>query len=435
MRKLKVTGKGLFLVLTILIGGKAGAQTTDALGTYTPYSIFGVGDVSRPGTAYNKSMGGLGVGVKDARYINYINPASIVERDSMSFMADFGMEQRNTYLSGNGAKSAYNSFNMHYVLITLPIYKRSALILGAAPYSNVGYKFSKRETDPEVINEVGNVEYQKYGTGGITQLFAGASVKLFKRLAVGAEGIYYFGTIDRYSNILFGSSTVYRQINTGYDYVIGAFTGKLGLQYTQKMSQDVSATIGATYTLKAKLTGDMTRYATATTLAGTLDTIVFDKSNNTQMSIPSEFGVGFSIRKLDKWMFGADYIMQDWTGTEFTATPGVDFKPGKSSSLKIGAEYTPNLYDVRYYYKRITFRGGLYYDQSYMTVLGNQVNSKGITLGMSLPISRWYNSLGLTLNVGQRGTKSDKLLKENYFMFGINFALHDISWFRKPKYD
>ena len=92
MRKLKVTGKGLFLVLTILIGGKAGAQTTDALGTYTPYSIFGVGDVSRPGTAYNKSMGGLGVGVKDARYINYINPASIVERDSMSFMADFGME-------------------------------------------------------------------------------------------------------------------------------------------------------------------------------------------------------------------------------------------------------------------------------------------------------------------------------------------------------
>jgi len=153
------------------------------------------------------------------------------------------------------------------------------------------------------------------------------------------------------------------------------------------------------------------------------------------MSIPSEFAIGFSIRKMDKWMFGADYVMQDWTGTEFTATPGVDFKPGKSSSIKIGAEYTPNSYDVRYYYKRITFRGGLYYDQSYMNVLGNQVNSKGITLGMSLPISRWYNSLGLTLNVGQRGTKSDNLLKENYFMFGINFALHDISWFRKPKYD
>lgn len=435
MRKLKVTGKGLFLVLTILISGKAGAQTTDALSTYTPYSIFGIGDISRPGTAYNKSMGGLGVGVKDPRYINYINPASVVERDSMSFMADFGMEQRNSYLSGSGAKSAYNSFNMHHVLITLPIYKRSALILGAVPYSSVGYKFAKIETDPELINEMGNVEYQKYGTGGISQLFAGASVKLFKRLAVGAEGIYYFGTIDRYSNIVFGSNSVYRQINTGYDYVVGAFTGKLGLQYTQKMSQDISATIGATYTLKAKLTGDMTRYATATTIASTIDTIVFDKSNNTQMSIPSEFAVGFSIRKMDKWMFGADYVIQDWTGTEFTATPGVDFKAGKSSSIKIGAEYTPNLYDVRYYYKRITFRGGLYYDQSYLNVLGKQVNSKGITIGASMPISRWFNSLGLTLDVGQRGTSSDNLVKENYFMFGINFALHDISWFRKPKYD
>jgi len=435
MRRLRVTGKGLFLLLTIFISNNVGAQTTDALGTYTPYSIFGIGDISKPGTAYNKGMGGIGVGVKDPRHINYLNPASVVERDSLSFMADFGMEQKNNYLSGNGATSAYNSFNMHHVIITLPIYKKSAMIIGAAPYSNVGYKFAQTETDPVIINEMGNVQYQKYGTGSINTIFAGASVKLFKNMAVGAEGIYYFGTIDRYSNVVFGSSSTYRQILTGYDYVVGAFSGKLGLQYTQKLSSDMNATLGATYTIKAKLAGDMTRYAKASDVGGTLDTIVLDKSNNTQMEIPAELAIGFSIRKADKWMFGADYIRQDWSKTEFTATPGVDFKAGLSSSWKLGFEYTPNEYDVRYYLKRVTFRGGLYYDQSYMNISGYQVNSKGVTLGVSLPISRYYNSLGLTLDIGQRGTSSSNLVKENYFMFGISFALHDRSWFHKVKYD
>jgi len=435
MRRLKVTGTGLLLSFTILISNQVSAQTTDALGTYTPYSIFGIGDISKPGTTYNKSMGGIGIGVKDPKYINYLNPAAIVERDSISFMADFGVEQKNNYISGNGASSAYNSFNMHHVLISFPLYKKSAMVIGAVPYSNVGYKFAETEMDPVLINEMGNIQYQKYGTGSINTIFAGASMKLFKNLAVGVEGIYYFGTIDRYSNVVFGSSSTYRQISTGYDYVVGAFSAKAGLQYTQKLSSNINATLGATYTLKAKLNGDLTRYAIASNVAGSLDTIIFNKTNNTQMEIPSETAIGISVRKTDKWMIGADYVRQDWTNTDFTATPGVDFKQGKSSSWKFGFEYTPNMYDVRYYMKRVTFRGGLYYDQSYMNVSGYQVNSKGITLGVSLPISRWYNSLGLTLDIGQRGTSSNELVKENYVMFGISFALHDITWFHKVKYE
>ncbi len=85
MQSFKVKGKGLYLILTLFVCSKMVAQTTDALSTYTPYSLFGVGDVSRPGTAFNKSMGSIGIGVKDMRYINYLNPASIVERDSFVY--------------------------------------------------------------------------------------------------------------------------------------------------------------------------------------------------------------------------------------------------------------------------------------------------------------------------------------------------------------
>ena len=66
----------LFLFLLIGTARSAAQNITDALGTHTPYSMFGVGEVTRPGTSLNRGMGGIGVGLRDNRYINYLNPAS-----------------------------------------------------------------------------------------------------------------------------------------------------------------------------------------------------------------------------------------------------------------------------------------------------------------------------------------------------------------------
>lgn len=434
MRNFKKIQKAAILLALVLFSGQVFAQTTDALGSFTPYSIFGVGDVTRPGTAFNKGMGGIGIGVRDNRSINYLNPAAISERDSLSFMLDFGMEQKNFYMNSNTSKSAYNSFNMQHIILTFPVYRRSAMVVGITPYSSVGYKFEETETDPAIVAEMGDIKYQRYGTGGISKLFLGASTKLFKNLSLGAEGVYYFGTIDRYSNVLFNSNSAYRSIKTGMDYVVGSFSGKLGLQYTHSFSKDISLTMGATYLLKSRLSGDYTRYSLAVNSSAVIDTVSFNTSQNTQIEIPSEFGFGFSLRKSESWMIGADYVRQDWRESSFTSTPGVSFEPSLSNTFKVGFEYTPNRYDVRYYFRRVTYKGGAYYEKSYISVGGNQVNSVGLTLGVNLPIYR-YNTVGLAFDMGQRGSLKNNLVKENYLMFIINIGLLDNSWFRKYKYD
>ncbi|MFA6333969.1 MAG: hypothetical protein WCX48_00235 [Bacteroidales bacterium] len=435
MRDIKKIQKGAILLALLLFGQQIFAQTTDALSTFTPYSIFGLGDVVRPGTAFNKGMGGIGIGVKDARSINYLNPAAISERDSLSFMLDFGIEQKNFHMSGNNIKSAYDAFNMDHLIITLPLYRRSAIVVGVTPYSNVGYKFEQTETDPALVAEMGDIKYQRYGTGGINQLFLGGSLKLSKNLSFGAEGIYYFGTIDRYSNVLFNSSSSYRRINTGMDYVVHSFSGKLGLQYSLNLPKDMNLTLGATYLIKSKLSGDFTKYATAVGATGAIDTVSYVTTSDTQMEIPTELGFGVSLRKNDKWMVGADYIRQDWSNTTFTATPGVDFKTSLSNTVRFGFEYTPNRYDVRYYLRRVTYKGGAYYEKSYMSIGGNQINSTGVTLGVSLPVSRRYNSVGLSVDMGQRGSLKNNMVKEKYLMFIFSIGLHDNSWFLKYKYD
>ena len=168
-------------------------QTIDALGSYSPYSMFGVGKIAAEGTAYNYSMGGIGVGMRDNRVINFINPAAITARDTLSFMFDFGVNEKNSYFSDNITKSAYNVFNMQNVAFTFPIYRSSAFVVGIAPFSDVGYKFLSTETSTDIEADMGDVKYQQYGTGSIYQLFLGASVMFFDRISLGAQGIYYFG--------------------------------------------------------------------------------------------------------------------------------------------------------------------------------------------------------------------------------------------------
>ena len=74
------------------------AQDVDALGTFTPYSLYGVGDLYNNSSAINLGMGGIGMGIRDNRFINYKNIASLTQRDTLSFMMDIGVVGRNMYL-------------------------------------------------------------------------------------------------------------------------------------------------------------------------------------------------------------------------------------------------------------------------------------------------------------------------------------------------
>ena len=188
--------KALLLAVFLIIGVSVSAQE-GAYGAYTPYSVFGVGEIAKEGTAYNKSMGGTGIATRNRRFINYTNPAAVTARDSLAFMADFGLEQNNSIFRQGDLKSGNNTFNIHNFVMSFPIYRSSAFMVGISPFSNVGYDFSSIETDPEIIGNTGNITYDSYGTGDIYQVFIGAGATFWKRLSLGAELIYYFGNIDK----------------------------------------------------------------------------------------------------------------------------------------------------------------------------------------------------------------------------------------------
>ena len=100
-------------------------------------------------------------------------------------------------------------------------------------------------------------------------------------------------------------------------------------------------------------------------------------------------------------------------------------------------ETLPDRGDIRNLINRITYRAGVRYSDYYLTVKGQEIEDKAITLGLGIPFKRsGFSNLDLGVELGQMGTTKNNLIKETYFRFSIGLSLFgDDFWFVKPKYD
>ena len=410
----------------------AGAQTDGTYSGFSPYSIYGIGLPHQGGTAYNRGMGGVGIANRTKRYINTLNPASVTARDSLSFMADFGISGKTNLLTQGDSRNISNTFNIDDFVISFPLWRHTAMMVGVTPFSDMGYKFK----DSSISGDYGLSSFSSTGNGGVYQLFAAFGATFWSRLSVGVQYNHYFGNLNKVASTTFSDET-YLGSTVGDSLQVRGNTVKFGLQYEQPVSTNSYLTVGATYRLSTRMRGHTLNYSRQG-----------DKYDRDYLSLPdlkeklyfgNELGVGISWRKADLWSVEADYTLTDWRNSGFENVRGFSnngvykFSSALGQSARVGFELTPNRNDIRYYFKRCTYRAGAYFDQSNYLVDGAHVNAAGITLGMTLPVFRWYNGVSIGLDLGRRGFGSN-LVKENYLGFNVGFNVFDI-WFQKPHYE
>ena len=407
---------------------------------FSPYSVYGVGEVLSSGAAFNMTQGGVGIATRDKRFVNYLNPASVTARDSLSFMADFGMSNRNSYFRQGDLRTVNNLFNINDFVISFPIYKSSAMMLGVKPFSSTGYSFADRETDPDVVGKIGNVTTSSAGNGGIYEIFVGGAVTFWKRLSIGGQYIFYLGNIDKEVAIEYETEK-FRDVSTGYSLQLRGHTGKIGIQYDQPLSPKMTMTVGGTYKFRTGMHGYVRDFSFASSSA-LVDTLRFDEKQlkDEGLKFADEWGVGLSLRSGDRWSAEIDYLQSDWRKTGLDAVKGFavssaeDFSASVSRSVRAGFTFTPNRNDIRYYFRRVTYRAGAYYEKSYYNWAGKSVDAFGLTFGLTLPVYRGYNGITLGMDIGQRGKLAEGMIRERYFGFNIGFNIFDI-WFQKRQYE
>jgi hypothetical protein len=97
-------------------------------------------------------------------------------------------------------------------------------------------------------------------------------------------------------------------------------------------------------------------------------------------------------------------------------------------------EYIPEAFSIRSYLKRVKYRAGLHYENSYLKLNNHQIKDFGISFGAGIPFPKSKSTANLAVEFGKKGTTKDNLIRNNYTKLSLYLNLYDY-WFVKRKFD
>lgn len=420
----------------------ASKAQSSSINTFSPYSMYGLGDLANIGTTDMRAMGGTGVAYRDTglnpyfHSVNLLNPASYSAVPQKSFIFSIGLQGENYYMKQGSKKTSYNSFNVKDVAFLFPVAKKVGVSLSLTPFSSVGYRMEERLSGALVESNFVDVRKKYSGEGDFTQIKLGVGAELFKGFSVGADMIYLMGNTDRNFNVditpLPGSGNYYSSMATQSEHISRIF-GLFGAQYNIVQTNKKVITLGATYQMGGKLNPEIKRIVPADIYNSEIISETVYHDDNLKMADIMSVGGYYHTAKMS---FGVDYVYQDWGSKNKTIDTGTSFR--NTNTIKAGFEYTPNAFDIRKFFNRLTYRVGVRYGDNYTRIKGHDITDKAITFGFAIP-TRWrtvsHSKLDFGFEIGQRGSSGNGLIKENYYKFSIGLKMFgEDYWFMKRKY-
>lgn len=119
------------ILATLLLGSTLMVNAQS--GTNSPYSQYGLGVLSDQTSGFNRGMNGVGLGFHEHNQVNYLNPASYSNIDSLSFILDAGISGQITNFNENGVKKNAKNANFEYVVAGLRVAKHVGVSFGILP--------------------------------------------------------------------------------------------------------------------------------------------------------------------------------------------------------------------------------------------------------------------------------------------------------------
>lgn len=421
--------KTIILLVITALSTVSFAQT----GINSPYSRYGLGQLYNENlNTVSMGMGGLGKAFHDPTTLNPTNPASYGSLDSLAFLFEVGVAANLTTLKTNTLKESGYDATLSYIYAGFPITNWWRAGVGIMPYSKIGYNV-------EVLVEVpdfSNVIHSFTGDGGLNKVFWGNGFNITKNLRAGIDINYVFGKSSRTSMIYYPDSVFILGTKVEKSVRAKDFQFQYGIQYDFDLSEKTKATIGLTYSNKSIMEGKFT-YLSKTVMGGFLDEVEYVKDTieyvpevKGDIVIPQQFGLGFAVQHGDNWLVGADFAWQKWD--EF-AVQGVKDSLSNSWRVTIGGQMTPKHSNISPLLRRITYRAGFKYNQSYLKFFDKPINEFGISFGLGFPLKNSKTGIDFGMEVGRRGTTDNNLIQENYVNFSLGISIQE-NWFQKRKY-
>ncbi len=449
------------IVLSLAGMGRVSAQEA-AVNAFSPYTMYGVGELGTNGNAINKSMGGTGVALRSTQMASLLNPAGYSATLRKSFILEVGLEgnflknEQRKYPTLDAsnyttAENAKNSVNIREIAVQFPVAKGLGFGLSLVPYSSVGYKMHTFEQSEDIWGTLGGVMYNYQGDGDLTEVKAGFGWEIFKGFSVGIAAKYYWGYINHnYTTSIYGDyvgSGDFVSANGNDEYAISNFKFQAGLQWNIVANNKRMITLGATYDYGGPLRPKVTQTAYIGDLT---QTVVAQEDSRGQMRLPHAVNAGITYQDA-KIVTSFDYEYQNWGGANAfykqDAYSGMSIGYVDTHTYKFGFEYTPNRFDARNYFNRVAYRIGARYGDYYQSFGGAKLNQYAVTAGFAFPLRfMGATTINAGIEFGGRGNLSSVvlpeqntrigLIRQRYIKVHLGFSLFgEDYWFVRPKID
>jgi len=423
--------KKIIVSFCLLISLTALAQE----GTSSPYSFYGIGDVKFKGTVENRSMGGLSI-FPDSIHINLQNPAQLASLKRTNF--SIGGTYLNTKSKTETQYDKARRTSLDYLAIGVPL-RKFGISFGLIPYSSVGYKIKSITETAVSSTETKVLTNQYYGIGGVNKVFLGVGFALTKKINFGVDVQYNFGTIKTTNTTTLTLNNDFiqdgtKELNTSD---LKGVNVDLGLTYQTKLTKKLSLFSSLSYTPQYNLSVNNSRtietFQSLSTTGGITSTVIADVGNTT-IKLPSKLAFGTGFGETKKWLVGAEVTLLNTsvTNNRFTDIKGSSFE--NAVRYSIGGYFIPNYNSFTSYAKRITYRGGIRYENTGLVIQNKSITDCAATIGLGLPMRGTLSNINIGLEVGKRGTKYNNLVEENYVNLSVGLSLSDL-WFVKRKFD
>jgi hypothetical protein len=417
--------RSLAVVFCIIFSTTAFAQ----LGTSSPYSRFGLGDLQKNVFPAYSALGGGVTAISSENSVNPSNPATYTSFKSNSFLFSTGGLHKTTDLQNLTDNQIANNTSFSHLTVAFPISRRLGASVGMLPYSNVGYELSSIVVDDSNPDHFGMANYS--GDGGLSKIYFGGAFEPFKGLSVGINASYLFGGLNRRKKLTYNDDSFFNSRSNSKINLKGYFY-ELGMLYKKSLSTEQVLSFGITFNNNSSIS------AKRTDLVETFSAVneaVQDNAVSTlergDATLPQYINTGISYRDSEKWLLVADYSMQNWADYSLLEE-GDDLN--NSMRVSAGLQYTPEFNSVTQYYKRMQYRLGGAYSNTPLTLNDTQLKEISVSFGFGIPVRKSRTKYDIALTVGQRGTTDNNLIKEHFLRFGLSVSYEGI-WFVKRKYD
>ncbi|MDB5003745.1 MAG: hypothetical protein JWQ34_1970 [Mucilaginibacter sp.] len=439
----------LFIIVLLAVTAlQAKAQTT--ANTSSPYSQYGLGDLTPMLLPQNKAMGGIAAGTNTINRYMSINPLNPASYGTISFTTiDAGLSMSSLSLSQTGQSTQKNSnFRLSHLAFAIPVSTGSALSFGLLPYSQVGYNYTKTTkgfgtgsaVDTNTVNNIFT------GEGGLTKAYLGYGFTIKRNLLLGFNVGYIFGDLKHFQQIEMPLLPGNLNTSVERDNSVGGVSYDFGAQYIWDLSLTRHIVFGYSGSAKSQINSKNSYIVSHYTFdAGgnrgvNIDSVINQQNASSKIQLPKIQHFGISYQQDLKFLVGMDYSIGNWSDLSIG---GVNQGMANSSTFNIGGQYTPYINSLHNYLATLDYRLGLMLDNTYYNVPNpsgggsTNIKSKAITLGLGIPLrgaNTSFYKVNFTAELGQRGTLNNGLVKENYINLHLGFTLND-KWFQRYKFD